>query len=169
MRRLLVTATVLLALCASTPGAELKDISAPEQIRGSVPNGPKLRVVNLWATWCAPCVKEIKDLVAIDQEFDDSEVQIVGVSVDDMVEGTRNELKARVRKFITSNGVHYQNLYYTGGFVPLQTYFDFIGEIPLTVVYDAKWKRLAHHQGPVKKSEFSRELRKLLKKEEANR
>ena len=40
----------------------------------------KIFVVNFWACWCAPCVEEMPDLEAINQEFEG--VQVIGYSVD---------------------------------------------------------------------------------------
>ncbi len=37
-------------------------------------------VVNFWATWCAPCVREMPDLDALQNEF--PSVRIIGVGVD---------------------------------------------------------------------------------------
>jgi len=32
-----------------------------------------LYVVNFWATWCAPCVKELPDFMAVNQQFKDTD------------------------------------------------------------------------------------------------
>jgi thiol-disulfide isomerase/thioredoxin len=39
-------------------------------------------VVNFWATWCNPCLKEIPDLAAFDAARDD--VQVVGLAFEDI-------------------------------------------------------------------------------------
>lgn len=39
-------------------------------------------VVNFWATWCAPCRREIPLLNELQAEFADADVQIIGVAVD---------------------------------------------------------------------------------------
>jgi peroxiredoxin len=40
-------------------------------------------VLNVWATWCAPCRDEIPGFVQLQREFRDRGVQFVGLSVDE--------------------------------------------------------------------------------------
>ena len=42
----------------------------------------RLYLVNFWATWCAPCLKEMPTLVALQEKFDVSEFRVVLVSTD---------------------------------------------------------------------------------------
>jgi thiol-disulfide isomerase/thioredoxin len=44
--------------------------------------GQKLTVVNLWATWCAPCVREMPTLAALQAAFADRGVKVMALSVD---------------------------------------------------------------------------------------
>ncbi len=44
----------------------------------------KPMIVNFWATWCAPCRKEIPLLKALQDEFADEGLTIVGVAIDEM-------------------------------------------------------------------------------------
>lgn len=39
-------------------------------------------VVNIWATWCAPCRDEMPDFVRLQEEFRQAGVRFVGVSID---------------------------------------------------------------------------------------
>ena len=41
----------------------------------------KLILVNFWATWCPPCIKEIPDLLNLKKKFE-SDIEIIFVSVD---------------------------------------------------------------------------------------
>ncbi|MBT8077907.1 MAG: TlpA family protein disulfide reductase [Gammaproteobacteria bacterium] len=40
------------------------------------------RLVNFWATWCAPCRREIPLLKKLQGEQDDNGVQVIGIAVD---------------------------------------------------------------------------------------
>lgn len=44
----------------------------------------KVLVLNFWAPWCAPCVKEIPDLIALQNEFLNKNVQFVGIGIDSL-------------------------------------------------------------------------------------
>ena len=48
-----------------------------EEYRGEVV------VLNLWATWCVPCIKEIPDLMTLESELDSRGMRLVAVSMDD--------------------------------------------------------------------------------------
>lgn len=47
-----------------------------EQWRG------KVLVVNFWATWCPPCIKEIPEFASVSRRYADAPVQFVGISID---------------------------------------------------------------------------------------
>ena len=61
---------------------ELRDIDA-DGIRTLVeePDAPLL-LVNVWATWCAPCVAEFPDLVRLGREFAGRGLRVVFISAD---------------------------------------------------------------------------------------
>lgn len=46
-------------------------------------------IVNFWATWCSPCLKEVPDLLAVESALKSSKVKLLGVSVDDPTPGAR--------------------------------------------------------------------------------
>ncbi len=42
----------------------------------------RVLVVNYWATWCAPCRKEMPTLAALQARYDKTQLQVVAVSLD---------------------------------------------------------------------------------------
>jgi len=42
----------------------------------------KLIVLNVWATWCQPCVEEIPELNAIKKQFNDKSIDFLSLSID---------------------------------------------------------------------------------------
>lgn len=56
----------------------------------------KVRMFNVWATWCGPCVKEFPELVATSRKFGLREFEFISISLDDPE--TMVEVKAFLEK-----------------------------------------------------------------------
>ncbi len=53
-------------------------------------------LVNLWATWCTPCLREIPDLLARETELPAGDFRLLAISMDDArSEGWVTEFKAK--------------------------------------------------------------------------
>jgi thiol-disulfide isomerase/thioredoxin len=126
------------------------------------PARAKLRVVNIWATWCVPCVHEMDDLRAISKAFA-GRVEFAGVSMDDVLPGDEKATRAKVSKFLASKKIDYTNYYYSGPQTALVDSFAFSGELPVTIVYDRSGKERFRIQGAIDRKVFSDKLRDLLK------
>jgi peroxiredoxin len=46
-------------------------------------DGPKLLLVNVWATWCGPCVAELPEFVTMNRMYRRRDFQLVTISMDD--------------------------------------------------------------------------------------
>src|SRR5882724_12504405 len=124
----------LLLLTGAASAADLRDVKDPAKIRSVFPHAAKIRVVNIWATWCVPCVAEMPELRAVGAAFG-PEVVLVGVSMDDMIPGAKRE---NVSLFLDRQKIRYVNVYYRGNADDLSRYYRFEGEIPVTIAFDAK-------------------------------
>jgi len=59
---------------------ELKDVDGI--LRHSSEWDGKAQLINFWATWCAPCRREIPLLIATQEKFAADNLQIIGIAVD---------------------------------------------------------------------------------------
>ncbi len=42
----------------------------------------KILIINFWATWCPPCLKEIPGFISLQKEYADKNVQFIGIAID---------------------------------------------------------------------------------------
>lgn len=63
------------------------------QLRGSVV------LLNVWATWCGPCVREMPGLEALHRKYREQGLVVLGASID------RRSAERDVRRFLESNDI----------------------------------------------------------------
>ena len=149
-----------LVLASAAVAADLRVVNDAAAIRRAVPSEAPLRLVNVWATWCVPCVEEMPDLQAIQKTLG-KDLLVVGISLDDMIPGAKKE---KVTGFLDKRNITFPNIYYTGKPDDLADLLRFSGEIPITIVYDRKGKELWRHQGRLNREQTLAELRSLLRR-----
>ncbi|MEB2399479.1 MAG: TlpA disulfide reductase family protein [Alcaligenaceae bacterium] len=101
-------------------------------------------VLNFWATWCPPCVKEMPDLDALHKKYPG--VQFVGLAVD---------TAANVEKFGQKVKVSYPLLIAGhGGIKLMRELGNKNGGLPFTVVFDKDGRYVRHYLGQIKPEEL---------------
>ncbi len=63
----------------------------------------KLRVVNVWATWCGPCVTEFSELVTTNRMYRHRDVEVITISSDSL------DLKDKVLGFLKEKEASFKN------------------------------------------------------------
>ncbi len=100
----------------------------------------KVMVVNLWATWCGPCRREIPELVKLHKEFHSRGVEMIGLSTENP-----DASAEKVRKFIQDFQIDYRI-----GWAPVEVGVPLMqghDAIPQTFVISRDGRILKHFTG----------------------
>ncbi|MDB5151548.1 MAG: redoxin [Mucilaginibacter sp.] len=113
----------------------------------------KLRLINLWATWCGPCVAEFPDLVTINRMYRDRGVEFVTISADDPAN------KDKALKFLQRKQASGTNYIYTGDdkykmIEAVDPKWD--GALPYTILVEPDGKIVYAHQGAIDAQELKK-------------
>lgn len=102
-----------------------------------------LTMVNVWATFCRPCIKEMPDLGELAQEYADENVQIIGLVSDVLnTDGTISEEQVQTaRDIVEQTGADYLHL------LPSADLFGVLGQIsavPTTFFVDSEGEQVGY-------------------------
>ena len=111
----------------------------------------KVRLVDFWATWCAPCREEIPMFNELHEAYGEKGLEILAIS--DFDEGP--EL---VREFVEEYGVKYKNLI---GTEQVATDYPVVG-LPTAFLIDREGRVVQRYFGPKPKKVLEKEIRRLL-------
>lgn len=113
----------------STPAGILSDFSA-QDLEGNdfdqtMLQGHALTMVNVWATFCTPCINEMPELGELSQEYADRGVQIVGLVSDVLaMDGTLDQDQMELaREIVDSTSADYTHL------APSEDLFNLLSQI----------------------------------------
>jgi peroxiredoxin len=112
-------------------------------------------VLVFWATWCAPCLTEIPDLVALEKQYHPRGLNIVSVGIDD-----REKLSNVVRTL----GINYSVMVADPNTARslLHDWGNNKGIVPYTVILDRAGRVYATHIGPIYRKELETLIQPLL-------
>ena len=121
------------------------DLDAVKQLISNTGSG-KLRLINIWATWCGPCVQELPEFIKIDRMYRERDFEFFTISLDDKTK--KDKALERLKKLQASN----KNYLFNGA-----NKYQFIeavdpkwqGALPYTILVEPGGKILYSRQGPI--------------------
>lgn len=93
----------------------------------------KVLVLNLWATWCVPCIKEMPALNRLQAARGSDRFEVVAVSFDRSMDDARS--------WYETNGIDALGLYQDSS--TAMSHLLGVQGIPITVIYDVEGRELA--------------------------
>ena len=116
----------------------------------------KLTMVNVWATYCNPCLREMPGLGELAAEYDGAEFQIIGI-VSDVREG---EDQALVESLVQQTGANYPHLLLNDSIN--NAFMGSVSGVPTTFFFDGEGMYLGGVVGSAEKSEWEELIHGLL-------
>lgn len=140
---LMITMMVVAAVAmhAQLPNVQLKDINGNTIQTGSISNNGKPVIISFWATYCKPCLRELKAIHEVYPDWqDETGVKMIIVSIDQAQDANK------VKPLVDGFGWEYEVLLDPNG--------DFkramnVQNVPHVFVLDGKGKIVYNHAGYV--------------------
>lgn len=155
---LAVAASLLLS--AAAQAQQVAVIKLPElQKRLSRPSDTTY-VVNFWATWCAPCVKELPYFDQLSTTYANKKVKVLLVSMD-----YASQLDKKVKPFVLRRGLKSEVVLLNEP--DPNSWLDKVdgkwsGALPFTLIYNTQKKQRATFEQEFTEAELTAQLQKFL-------
>jgi peroxiredoxin len=142
MKKILLLALIAICAChlhAQLPNVRLQDVDGKTVQTGEISNDGNPIIISFWATWCKPCLRELKAIHEVYPDWqDETGVKMIIVSIDQAQDANR------VKPLVDSFGWEYEVLLDPNG--------DFkramnVQNVPHVFVLDGKGKIVYNHTG----------------------
>ena len=139
---------------ADSKKEDVKTVEGGE-ISNDVFKDSKLTVVNVWGSWCGPCVQEIPELQKLSENMKDKNVNVIGIAQD-----AGSNFQA-VKEVLDKSKVTYQNIIPSG---PTEDFVMSLQAFPTTFFVDSQGKIVYAIQGSKNLEGFTQIVDDLLSK-----
>lgn len=99
-------------------------------------------LVNLWATWCPPCLNEILELISLHNAHRDKNLLVIGIAIES---GSRN----KVADFAKSHNMSYPIVM---GNRKVMAQFREVEGLPVSYLYNPQGKLVSYQMGEVSRA-----------------
>src|SRR5690606_22713820 len=143
---------------------ELIDADKVAAVRAN--GGNNFRLINVWATWCVPCVAEFPLLVSASRRFNGRNFDFINISVDHIdqkdevvafLQGQGAGMSDQVRERVQADGRTTNSYLFEGGNVDelMKTLDDqWQGGVPYTILVDQEGEVIWRNHGIVDEEEM---------------
>jgi thiol-disulfide isomerase/thioredoxin len=141
------------ALAKEPVSVELADLDAIEKIIAN--KSGKLRLVNVWATWCGPCVIEFPELITMDRMYRQRGFEFITIGSDNP------ESKDKVLAFLKKQQASNRNVIYSGDNkydMADKISKEWSGVLPFTLLIAPGGKVIYKKEGPIEALELRRQI-----------
>lgn len=121
-------------------------------------NDGKTYVVNFWATWCAPCVKELPYFEKLREEYIDKDVEVILVSLDFPKQIDKRLIPFINKKQLKSNVIVLNDVNEDVWIKDIDSTWS--GALPATLIYSKKGRKFFEQS--FEYEELEKELQLLL-------
>lgn len=128
-----------LSASAQFPSVQLKDINGKSVDTSKLSNDGKPFVISFWATWCKPCLRELKAIHEVYPDWvDETGMKLIAVSIDQAQD------VSKVKPLADSEGWEYEVL-----LDPNSDFMRAMGAqtVPHIVIVDGNGKVVESHSG----------------------
>ena len=128
-------------------------------VSSEILSSSKLTMINVWATYCNPCLREMPELGELAADYSPEEFQIIGV-ISDVEEGSEEKMKDYAADLVAKTGADYTHL-----LLNESLYFSLLTEVsavPTTFFFDSEGNLLNTIVGSMDKASWEEEINALL-------
>jgi peroxiredoxin len=176
MKEPMRTLIVCLAACSLAHGADIRVAVESQSARKPAPDfvlldasskpvplssfKGKPLLLDLWATKCGGCIKEIPSFIAIHHAYANRGLAVVGISMDVLYEDLKGPAEAwsLVNPFVETNKVDYPILMGDAGITKRYS----VNALPVTYLIDRQGRIAAKYVGIVDRANIEANIRTLL-------
>ncbi|UXP33906.1 TlpA family protein disulfide reductase [Reichenbachiella agarivorans] len=161
-KTLALTLFLILGAKLSTVSAQKVEVIQFDQLNTIITEkDAPIRVINFWATWCAPCIKELPQFEALYEKYKSQNMEVILVSMD-FVEN----LDDKVKKFALKKSL--KSKLYLLNETDYNSFIDKIdptwsGAIPATLIVDSRKNKRIFFEKEFKEGELENSYLNFIK------
>lgn len=157
MNKLFLTLVFVVSVFA-LQAQDFKKIKLAELKQVVNPKDDAIYVINFWATWCRPCIKELPYFERLQKKYANQNVKVILVAVED----SEQKVKIFTKKKKIQSKVLLLDESKSDVWIPVVDK-GWDGAIPVTLFINGKSKKREFHMGDMTEADLNKKVESIVK------